>query len=142
MSERGCTDQVIGDILSGWRYDISGVSPDMRTVYEHHLTECSHCSSRQRLHRTIDVALMALSTLSILIFLLATAVIHRGPWQHLVFADIKLRQLSVVLTLQAVSVGGFLFSLLMWVLVAIATPAPGFLNRAMQQRRDHTSRVA
>ena len=26
-----CTDQVVGDILSGWRYDISGLSPAMRT---------------------------------------------------------------------------------------------------------------
>ncbi len=132
-----CTDQVVGDILSGWRYDISGVTPELRTDYEHHLAECSHCAARQRLHRTIDVALMAIFTFSIILFLAVTAVIHRDPWSHLVFAEVQIRQLSVALTLQAVAVCGLLFSLLMWVLVAIATPAPGFLTGVMQQRRDH-----
>jgi len=71
-----CTDQVVGDILSGWRYDISGISPEMRTDYESHLAMCDHCRSRQRLHRTIDVVLIGISTLSILSigFLIASIV--------------------------------------------------------------------
>jgi len=66
-----CTDQVIGDILSSWRYDISGISPEMRTDFEQHFVECQHCRSRQRLHRTVDVTLIGLATLSTLAFLLA-----------------------------------------------------------------------
>ncbi len=53
-----CIDQVVGDILSGWRYDISGLSPAMRVDYDQHLTECSHCRKRQRIARTIDVLLI------------------------------------------------------------------------------------
>ena len=68
-----CTDSVVGDILSSWRYDISGISPEMRIDYEEHLATCAFCRSRQRLHRTIDVALISLSTLCILAFLLALA---------------------------------------------------------------------
>src|SRR5580698_5344067 len=76
-NHRTCTDQVVGDILSGWRYDISGLSPAMRTDYEQHLSECSHCRRRQRVARTIDVLLISVSTLSIVAFLLAAVVIHR-----------------------------------------------------------------
>src|SRR6185437_13294560 len=72
-----CTDQVVGAILSGWRYDISGLSPAMRTDYEQHFTECSHCRRRQRVARTIDVLLISVSTLSIIAFLLAAVIIHR-----------------------------------------------------------------
>src|SRR5271154_196333 len=72
-----CTDQVVGDILSGWRYDISGLSPAMRTDYEQHLSDCSHCRRQQRIARTIDVLLISVSTLSIAAFLLATVVIRR-----------------------------------------------------------------
>ena len=49
-----CTDQVVGDILSSWRYDISGIAPEMRTDYEEHLRTCVYCQKRQRLHRMID----------------------------------------------------------------------------------------
>src|SRR5258708_4562569 len=72
-----CIDQVVGDILSGWRYDISGLSPAMRTDYDQHFADCSHCRRRQRIARTIDVLLITVSTLSIVAFLLAAVVIHR-----------------------------------------------------------------
>src|ERR1700731_1029259 len=72
-----CTDQVVGDILSGWRYDISGLSPAMRTDYDQHLSECSHCRLRQQIARPMRVLLISGSTLSIAAFLLATVVIHR-----------------------------------------------------------------
>ena len=72
-----CTDQVVGDILSGWRYDISGLSPAMRTDYEQHFSECGYCRRRQRVARTIDVLLISVSTLSIAAFLLAAIIIHR-----------------------------------------------------------------
>src|ERR1700735_2175924 len=57
-----CIDQVVGDILSGWRYDISGLSPAMRTDYDQHLSDCSHCRRRQRSARTIDVLLICVRT--------------------------------------------------------------------------------
>ena len=43
-----CVDQVVGDILAGWRYDISGIAPEMCGDYEQHFAECVHCRSRQR----------------------------------------------------------------------------------------------
>src|ERR1039457_6219191 len=72
-----CTDPLIGNILAGWRYDISGLSPAMRTDYDQHLSDCAHCRRRQHLARTIDVLLLSVSALSIFAFLLAAAVLHR-----------------------------------------------------------------
>src|ERR1017187_4494623 len=72
-----CTDPLIGNILAGWRYDISGLSPAMRTDYDQHLSDCAHCRRRQHVARSIDVLLISVSSLSILAFLLAAAVLHR-----------------------------------------------------------------
>jgi hypothetical protein len=132
-----CTDQVIGDILSSWRYDISGISPEMRVDYEQHFVECQHCRSRQRLHRTIDVTLIGLATASMLAFLLALGVIHRvEPLRNWAVVNLHLRQIEVVLTLQAAAVVGLLVSALAWILVAIATPAPVYLtDMALAQAR-------
>ena len=134
-SGEGCSDQVVGDILSGWRYDLSAVSPEVRGDYVEHLAACRHCRARQRLHRTIDFVLLSVFTLSALAFLLATMIVHRGPWAQVEFAEVHMRGLSLALTLQSVAVGGLLLSVLMWVLVAIATPAPGLISHTMQQRR-------
>ena len=137
-----CTDQVIGDILSSWRYDISGISPEMRVDYEQHFVECPHCRSRQRLHRTVDVTLIGLATLSMLAFLLALAVIHRvEPLRNWAVMNLHLRQIEVVLTLQAAAVVGLLVSALAWILVAIATPAPVYITgMAMAQARELQNR--
>ena len=134
-SSSGCTDQVVGDILSGWRYDLTAVSHEVRGAYHEHLVECPHCRARQRLHRTIDVVLLSVFTLSVFVFLLATMLLHRGPWAQLPLAEVHMRHLSLALTLQTAAVGGLLFSVLMWVLVAIATPAPGLITHTVQQRR-------
>lgn len=139
-----CTDQVVGDILSSWRYDISGISPEMRTDYEEHLQSCDHCRSRQRLHRFIDVTLIALSTLSILAFLLALAVIHHvtplRDWALVMHLDGR----YVALSLQMGAMLGLLVSLVSWILVAVATPAPVYLTgvaltqaRILQNRLPH-----
>jgi hypothetical protein len=138
-----CTDQVVGDILSSWRYDISGISPEMRTDYEDHLAGCAHCRSRQRLHRTVDVALIGISTLSILIFLLALAVIHHiEPMRNWAIVDLHLSHRSVAVTLQAAAALGLFVSLLAWVLVAIATPAPVYLTgMALAQARVLQDRI-
>lgn len=138
-----CTDSVVGDILSSWRYDISGISPEMRTDYEQHLATCSHCRSRQRMHRAIDVTLISLSTLSILAFLLALAVIHHiEPLRTFSIVVLHLEHAQMVLTLQAAAVLGLLASLLAWVLVAIATPAPIYLTGvAIEQARVLQDRI-
>ena len=60
MSE--CIDPIVGKILAGWRYDISGIAPEMRSGYEEHFTACEHCRKWQRLHRTIDVSLIVLAS--------------------------------------------------------------------------------
>jgi hypothetical protein len=137
-----CTDQVVGDILSSWRYDISGISPEMRTDYEEHLETCDHCRSRQRIHRIVDVTLIGLSTLSILAFLLALAVIHHvqplRDWVLVMHLDGR----YVALTLQMAAMVGLLVSLLSWVLVAVATPAPVYLTGvALTQARMLQSRL-
>ena len=134
-SHEGCADQVVGDILSGWRYDLSAVTPEVRGAYVEHFEECRHCRARRRLHRTIDFVLLSVFTLSAFAFLLATMIVHRGPWAQLQFAEVHMRGRSLALTLQSVAVGGLLLSVLMWILVAIATPAPGLISHTMQQRR-------
>ncbi|MDI3254616.1 hypothetical protein [Pseudacidobacterium ailaaui] len=138
-----CTDPVVGDILSSWRYDISGISPEMRTDYEHHLEECQHCRSRQRIHRTVDVVLIGVATFSMLAFLLALAVIHRvEPLRNWAVVNLHLRQMEVVLTLQAAAVFGLLVSILAWILVAIVTPAPVYLtSMALAQARGLQNRT-
>lgn len=106
-----CVDPLVGKILAGWRYDISGLAPQMREDYEHHLSACEHCHSRQRMHRTIDVSLIVLASMSAAVFLLAFGVIrHFGP-RH-------------ALLLEVGALGGFALSALLWLIVAVATPAP------------------
>lgn len=106
-----CTDKFVGAILAGWRYDISGIVPEMRADYEAHFRECEHCRSKQRLHRTIDVALIILAAISAGVFLLAFGVIYHFEPRH-------------ALWLELAALAGFFLSALLWVAVAIATPAP------------------
>jgi hypothetical protein len=106
-----CVDPVVGKILAGWRYDISSLAPEMRGDYERHFSACEHCRSRQRLHRTIDLSLIALASISAGLFLLAFGVIrHFGP-RHAFWLELA-------------ALAGFGFSALMWLVVAVATPAP------------------
>ena len=137
-----CTDSVVGDILSSWRYDISGISPEMRTDYEEHLQTCAHCRSRQRMHRAIDVTLISLSTVSIVAFLLALAVIHHVEPLRTAALYVHLEHTEMVLTLQAAAILGLLASLAAWILVAIATPAPMYLTGvAIEQARVLQERI-
>jgi hypothetical protein len=101
----------------------------MRVDYEQHLVECAHCRGRQRLHRTIDVTLIGLSTLSVLAFLLALTILHHvQPWQHWAVAHLYLHDKEVVLTMETAAILGLLVSLVAWLLVAITTPAPVYLT--------------
>jgi hypothetical protein len=136
MNAQNCTDPLVGDILAGWRYDISGLSPAMRTDYDHHLTECGHCRRRQHLARTIDVLLLTVSSLSILTFLLAAAVLHRIEAIAHLGSSLHghLHNTPITISLEAAAIGGLLISLLLCVLVAISTPIPILVSEAVQQR--------
>ena len=106
-----CVDPIVGKILAGWRYDISGLAVEMRGDYEEHFAGCEHCRSRQRIHRIIDVSLITLASVSAGVFLLAFGVIrHFGP--HHAF------------WLELAALMGFALSALIWLIVAVATPAP------------------
>jgi len=106
-----CIDKVVGGILAGWRYDISGIAPEMCGDYEQHLRDCRHCHGKQRLHRTIDISLIALASLSAVLFLLA-------------FGAIRYFDLKHALLLQLMALGGFAFSAVIWLIVLVSTPAP------------------
>ena len=110
MSQQ-CIDPLVGKILAGWRYDISGLAPEMRGDYEQHFEECEHCRSRQKLHRIIDVSLIVLASASAAVFLLAFAVIRYFGPRH-------------ALLLEIAALGGFALSAVIWLIVAISTPAP------------------
>jgi len=80
------------------------------------------------LHRTIDVGLIGLSTVSIAAFLLgACSDSPDAALQHWALVDLHLWQMSIVLSLQAAAVGFAVLSLMTWVLVAVATPAPIYI---------------
>ncbi len=106
-----CTDKFVGAILAGWRYDISGITPEMRGDYEEHFRECEHCRHWRKIHRTIDVALIILTAISAFMFLLAFGVIVHFEPRH-------------ALVLELIALTGFALSALIWLIVAVATPAP------------------
>jgi hypothetical protein len=106
-----CVDPIVGKILAGWRYDISSLAPEMCGDYEEHFAGCAHCRSRQKLHRIVDVSLISLASLSAAVFLLAFGVIrHFGP-RHAFWLELA-------------ALAGFALSALIWLVVAVATPAP------------------
>src|SRR6516225_1055932 len=110
MSQQ-CIDPIVGKILAGWRYDISGLAPEMRGDYENHFAACERCRSHQKIHRIIDVGLIVLASVSGGVFLLAFGVIHYLGPRH-------------ALLLELAALAGFALSALLWLVVAVATPAP------------------
>jgi hypothetical protein len=110
MSQQ-CIDPMVGKILAGWRYDISELAPEMRGDYESHLAACEFCRSRQKLNRIIDVGLIALASVSGGMFLLAFGVIRHFGLRHAFWLEIA-------------ALAGFALSALIWLVVAVATPAP------------------
>jgi len=106
-----CVEPIVGKILAGWRYDISGLDAEMRGDYEGHFSDCQYCRSRQQLHRIIDISLIVLASVSAAVFLLAFGVIrHFGP-RHAFWLEVT-------------ALAGFALSALIWLIVAVATPAP------------------
>ena len=109
MSE--CVEPMVGKILAGWRYDISGLAAEMRGDYELHFADCEHCRSRQKLHRIVDIALIVMASASGAVFLLAFAVIRYFGPHHAFWLEVG-------------ALMGFGLSALLWLAVAVATPAP------------------
>ncbi len=132
---KACTDPIVGAILSGWRYDISSISPEMRTDYENHLSECVPCRRRQAKARTIDVLLLLAFSLSIAAFLLAGILLHRiEMFWDIPAVHMRLHQMPATISLWAVVIAGLVVSTVAWILVAVATPAPSLLGDVVVKR--------
>jgi hypothetical protein len=130
-----CTDRVVGSILASWRYDISGISPEMRKDYEKHLAECARCSGRQRFHRSLDATLAALTSVAALFFLFALAALkHVQPLEHVAFKVLGLDSFDVYHMLVSAGIAGLCFSVIAMALVLMATPAPSYISGIAAQR--------
>lgn len=135
MARTRCNDHVVGAILASWRYDISGISPEMRKDYEQHFAECPHCSARLKFHRSLDVTLAVLTSLSVLFFLFALAVLkHVKPLEHVAFSILGLDTPSMYQMFVSAAIAGVCFSIVALALVLTATPAPGYLSDLAAER--------
>ena len=72
---------------------------------------CERCRSRQKLHRIVDISLIVLASASATVFLLAFAVIRHFEQRHAFWLEVG-------------ALAGFALSALIWLIVAVATPAP------------------
>jgi hypothetical protein len=135
MAKTQCTDRVVGAILASWRYDISGISAEMRKDYEQHFVECARCSSRQKFHRSLDSMLAVLFSLSAVFFLFALSVLkHIKPLEHVAFKILGLDIYDMYHMLISAGVAGLVFSLIAFALVLMATPAPSYLSGIAAER--------
>ncbi|HUD12951.1 MAG TPA: hypothetical protein VMQ56_04780 [Terracidiphilus sp.] len=135
MASTLCTDRVAGAILASWRYDISGISPEMRKDYEHHFAECAHCRARQKFHRSLDVTLAVLTSLAVFFFLFALAVLHHiKPLEHVAFKLLGLDPFDMYHMLMSAATAGVCFSVIAFVLVLTATPVPTYLGGIAAER--------
>jgi hypothetical protein len=135
MASTKCTDRVVGAILASWRYDISGISPEMRKDYESHFAECPHCRARQKFHRSVDVSLAVLTSLAVFFFLFALAVIrHIKPLEHVAFNIFGLDIFDMYQMLVSAAVAGICFSVIAFLLVLTATPVPSYLGGIAAER--------
>lgn len=135
MASSPCTDRVVGAILASWRYDISGIHPEMRKDYEQHLVECNRCSGRLKFHRSLDVALVVLTSLSVFFSLFALAVLrHIKPLEHVAFSMLGLDISDMYHMLVSAAVAGVIFSVIAFALVLMATPAPTYLGGIAAER--------
>jgi hypothetical protein len=121
-----CVDKVVGQILAGWRYDISGIAPDMRVDYEQHFDECEHCRNWQRIHRMIDFGLLFTAKASAVVFVAA-------------FFAVRYFHPQYAFIMQMVALAGVLISAAVWVIVCMTTPIPVMVFGAVrtQARRFH-----
>ncbi len=101
----------------------------MRKDYESHFAACAHCRARQKFHRSLDVTLAVLTSLSALFFFFALAVLkHIHPLEHVAFKILGLDVFDVYHMLVSAGIAGLCFSLAAMALVLMATPAPSTLG--------------
>ena len=135
MKRAKCTDRVVGAILASWRYDISGISPEMRRDYEQHFVDCARCRARQKFHRSLDVSLAVLTSLSALFFFFALAVLkHITPAEQMAFRTFGLDIEDTYHMLFSAGIAGLCFSLIALTLVLTATPVPSYLGGIASER--------
>ena len=135
MGRTRCNDHVVGAILASWRYDISGISPEMRKDYEHHFAGCAHCRARLQFHRSLDVTLAVLTSLAVFFFLFALAVLkHIKPLEHVAFNVFGLDIEDTYRMLFSAGIAGLIFSIVAFALVLMATPAPTYLGGLAAER--------
>ncbi len=135
MAATRCTDRVVGAILASWRYDISGIYPEMRKGYEQHFAECPHCRARQKFHRSLDVTLAVLTSLAVFFFLFALAVLkHIKPLEHVAFNVFGLDITDTYRMLFSAGIAGLCFSVMALALVLTATPVPSYLGGIASER--------
>ena len=135
MTRTRCTDRVAGAILASWRYDISGISPEMRKDYEQHFAECPHCSARQSFHRSLDVTLTVLTSTAVFFFLFALAVLkHIKPVEHIAFNIFGLDVADTYHMLFSAGIAGLCFSVIALALVLTTTPVPTYLGGIAAER--------
>jgi hypothetical protein len=103
--------------------------------YEHHFAECSHCSARQKFHRSLDATLTVLTSLAVFFFLFALAVLkHIRPVEHMAFNVFGLDVTDTYHMLVSAGVAGLCFSVIALALVLTATPAPSYLGGIAAER--------
>jgi hypothetical protein len=135
MARTRCNDHVVGAILASWRYDISGIYPEMRRDYEQHFADCAHCRSRLKFHRSLDVALAVLTSLAVVFFLFALAVVkHIKPLEHVAFNSLGLDISDMYHMLLSAGLAGLIFSIVALAIVLTATPAPSYLGGIAAER--------
>ena len=138
MARTRCNDHVVGSILASWRYDISGISPEMRRDYEQHFADCGHCRARLKFHRSLDVSLAVLTALAVIFFLFALAVLqHVKPLEHVAFNIFGLDISDMYHMFLSAGVAGLIFSIVALALVLTATPAPSYLSDLAAERARH-----
>jgi hypothetical protein len=97
--------------------------------YEHHFVECPHCSARQKFHRSLDATLAVLTSLAVFFFLFALAVLHHiKPLEHMAFNVFGLDVADTYHMLWSAGIAGLCFSIIAFLLVLTATPAPSYLS--------------
>ena len=135
MAATQCTDRVVGAILASWRYDISGIFPEMRKDYEQQFAECPHCSARQNFHRSLDVTLTVLTSTAVFFFLFALAVLkHIKLLEHMAFNVFGLDVADTYHMLFSAGIAGLCFSVIALALVLTTTPAPTYLGGIAAER--------
>jgi len=107
----------------------------MRKDYEQHFAECPRCSARQKFHRSLDVTLAVLTSLAVLFFLFALAVLHHiKPLENVAFKVLGLDIFDMYHMLMSAATAGVCFSAIAYVLVLTATPEPNYLGGIAAER--------